>query len=841
MSGSASNSPEPAAAARPGNVEDSDQAQASGASPIERALDPEPTFDLSTGAVTGTVERRLQSPLLDRFRTGAALQGGLLKALVSQAGQPENLPPGTHLGPWRLLHLLGAGGMSEVYLAERADGRFEQTVAIKVVHQRSGLSDRLRHERQIIATLRHPHIVSLVDGGETEGGAHWFAMALVEGKMLDAYVQDRRLSWRQVLQLFHQICAAVEYAHGRGLIHRDLKPANILVDDQGHPRLLDFGIALAGDTDDGRDDRVLTPGFASPEQNRGEAITTASDLYQLGLILRQLLQLNAAPGQTWVSMPKRVRSDLARVLARATAASPDARHASVAAFRDDLSAVLDCQPIAEDRNRFGIRLQRLTERHRLAVTIAMVAGITLLAVLGTAAWQLREERNQAIANEQRANAVADFLVETLSQGNPYSGKKGEVSVVAAIDQAANTLDARLNDAPAVRRALRNTIATVYLNLDEAKRCLDLIATDQAASDWQGASAAEQGRYWITRSECHLALDQREPALAMLERAEQALQSGSGAEVERVWAWVMIDQAQIWALDGRLREAEDILNRALVLATRHGDLEQEYRAYRFLGGIASNSSRAALAAELFSKSHAAAVKSLGAGHRSTLTVAGQWAMALSWSNQHEQAVALIESTLATARSVKHREAGADIVIAQLLDNRAGIYWVMGRSESCIDDAQAAVAIYRRLAAPGSSQPFNPSWRSATCAYQMQDWQSARQFATEALVYAELGVSVGVINVERLLASVAIEQGQLDVARAHLDRAHERARSTEVANPSVFTGIELAEAKWAVARQDRASAESWLAKADQRIADHQVQSGWIPEERRLVAERLARLPR
>lgn len=727
-----------------------------------------------------------------------------------------------------------------MYLAERSDGQFEQTVAIKVVQQRTGLSDRLRHERQIIATLRHPHIVSLVDGGETESGAQWFAMALVDGVPLDRYVRDRGLAWREVLRLFDQVAAALTYAHDRGLIHRDLKPANILVDNEGHPRLLDFGIALEGGQNDGSNDRVLTPGYASPEQNHGKPITTASDLYQLGLILAQLLGFDVPPGARTERLPHRVDRDLRRVLARATATEPEARHASVAALREDLCAVLECRPIAEDRDRLGVRLRRLTERHRLAVSIAALALLTLMIVLATATWQLREERNQALANEQRANAVAAFLVETLSQANPYADKKGAVSVIGAMDQAAKKLDAHLEDAPEVRRELRTTVGQVYLNLDEPQRCLDLLATTRAETDSKGATAAQQGRYWILRSECLLALDERDAANQMLDRAEQAIHQSSGPDVDRIRAWIMVDRAQILSLNGRLRETETLLRQALALSIQINDIEQQYRSYRFLGGVASNSNRQVEAAELFGKSHAAAVKTLGIGHRSTLTVAGQWALALSWSNQNEQAIRLIEDNLQIARSVKHRDAGAEIVMAQLLDNRAGIYWAMNRSGDCIKDARASYAIYQRLAAPGSSQGFNPAWRSATCAYQMHDWAHARDYASEALVYAKNGVSVGVVNSFRMLASVAVEEGDLSRARSYLDQAYEALKRAEVGNPSVFSALDLVEAKLAAASLDRVQAELWLKKADARIAESNVMTGWLPEERDWVAKRIAALP-
>ncbi len=445
-----------------------------------------------------------------RFKTGQAMQGRLLQALVAHAGAGAVLPAGALLGPWRVVEQLGSGGMAHVYLAERADGQFEQQVALKVVRRNAHLIDRLRHERQIVATLRHPHIVSLVDGGETNDGDLWFAMAVVDGLAIDKFAIGQRLDWRARLRLFDAVCAAVEYAHGRALIHRDIKPANILVDSNGHPRLLDFGIALAGDGD-GSDDHALTPGFASPEQLAGQAITITSDIFQLGLVLRALL-LSGLPLATsvvtetvperpqpptlridpdeprraetsepdarrtattddWVAMPSAARQDLARLVARATAADPQARYATTAALREDIANLLARRPLAQDRSSGRLRLARFVERHRVPVVVVTLAGLIVVSSLTLAGLRLRDERNLAIANEQRANAVSEFLVNTLTQANPYAPQKGAVSVLEAMDHAAATLDQNLTDSPELRRQLRATIGNVYMNLDEASAAL----------------------------------------------------------------------------------------------------------------------------------------------------------------------------------------------------------------------------------------------------------------------------------------------------------------------------------------------------------------------------------
>src|ERR1700688_194564 len=206
---------------------------------------------------------------------------------------------GDRIGPYRVLRTLGVGGMGEVFLAERADAEFEQQVAIKVVYGGSpGIQSRLKVERQILAQLDHPNIAHLLDGGSLPNGGAYIVMEYVDGIPIDEYCDSHRLDVAARLRLFQIVCAAVHYAHQNLVVHRDLKPSNILVTAAGVPKLLDFGIAkLLDERQAGRhtlavthaDVRVMTPDHASPEQIRGQSITTSSDVYVLGVLLYKLL------------------------------------------------------------------------------------------------------------------------------------------------------------------------------------------------------------------------------------------------------------------------------------------------------------------------------------------------------------------------------------------------------------------------------------------------------------------------------------------------------------------------------------------------------------------------
>jgi serine/threonine protein kinase len=202
---------------------------------------------------------------------------------------------GRRIGAYNILEEIGRGGMGEVYRAGRADGQYEKEVAIKLVrggYDTAAVLERFRHERQILASLDHPNIARLLDGGTTDEGIPYLVMELIEGTPIDVYCDERKLNVTERLRLFSQVCSAVQYAHQRLVIHRDIKPGNILVTKEGVPKLLDFGIAKILDPAAISETTVaspMTPEYASPEQIRGEPITTASDVYSLGVVLYQLL------------------------------------------------------------------------------------------------------------------------------------------------------------------------------------------------------------------------------------------------------------------------------------------------------------------------------------------------------------------------------------------------------------------------------------------------------------------------------------------------------------------------------------------------------------------------
>jgi non-specific serine/threonine protein kinase/serine/threonine-protein kinase len=427
------------------------------------------------------IEREVLS-LLDAYDAS----GGFLEPLAAETAiRPVALGPDTRIGPYQLTRLLGHGGMGTVYLGERVDGAFRHQVAIKLT--RSALLDvevarRFAVERQILASLRHPHIVTLFDGGATETGQAFLVMEYVEGEPIIAYARARRLSLADRLQLIRMVCAGVHAAHQHGVVHRDLKPANILVTAEGVPKVLDFGIAKLVDRA-GADATMttgisvpLTPNYASPEQLRGQPVTIASDVYSLGVLLYELVAgvrpyesedqpLDSVlarvldhpvtrPSQAAAAcsdLPydsSRLRGDLDAVVLKAMRVDPNDRYAAAGTLSDDITRVLAGQPVTAREPSFGYLARKLVARHRVTAAVVSLAIVGTLVALGTAIWQRqRAERERAAAQarfddvRKLANTLIFKLDEAIRTKSPTEARSLVVTeALGYLDRLAATAD-----------------------------------------------------------------------------------------------------------------------------------------------------------------------------------------------------------------------------------------------------------------------------------------------------------------------------------------------------------------------------------------------------------------
>jgi eukaryotic-like serine/threonine-protein kinase len=367
--------------------------------------------------------------------------------------KPGGLGIGSLVGPYRLIEQIGEGGMGNVYLAERADGLFTHRVAIKVT--RASVRDRdtarrFRAERQILASLQHPNIVTLLDGGATPVGEAYLVMEHVAGVPITRHCRTFALSLEQRLQLIRQVAGAVQFAHQHGIVHRDLKPGNILVTADGVAKVLDFGVAKLLESSTAVDSTMtrafpgpLTPNYASPEQLRGLPVTTASDVYALGVLtyevvtgvrpydtsgktLDQVLEMvietepsrpsaageAASPGDAPAYSPARLKGDLDAVVLKAMSKEADRRYGSAGELADDLERFLTGKPVVAREPSMGYMLRRLAGRHKVAVTMATAAVLAILAALGVAVWQ-RQLAVRAQARAEQRFAETRQLANTL--------------------------------------------------------------------------------------------------------------------------------------------------------------------------------------------------------------------------------------------------------------------------------------------------------------------------------------------------------------------------------------------------------------------------------------------
>ena len=410
---------------------------------------------------------------------------------------------GDRVGPYRIAETLGRGGMGIVFLAERADGQFEQTVAVKVMQQ--GLwSDGFRHrflaERQLLASFNHPGIARLFDGGLTDQGAPYLVLERVRGQPIDAYCRARGLSARARTELFLEACEAVAYAHARSVIHRDLKPGNILVDELGQPKLLDFGVAeLVGDATRARP-HLLTPEYCSPEQLDGGILSTASDVYSLGVVLYELLAgrrpldvdrcdteaLRAAVLETIPPPPSRVAGsdrareldgDLDAIVLKALSKQPEARYASVDALSADLRRFLDGRPVEAHPPSAGYQFGKFLRRHRTASVLAAFLAAAMLTGSVTTFVQARRaeaQRDQAEREARTSRRLLDLLVDLVEANDPDQTRGRELTAGELFDRAARTVEAELAGQPREQAALLSSLGKVYASLGrrgEASRFL----------------------------------------------------------------------------------------------------------------------------------------------------------------------------------------------------------------------------------------------------------------------------------------------------------------------------------------------------------------------------------
>lgn len=539
----------------------------------------------------------------------------------------EQRMEGQRLGCYRILRKLGEGGMGDVYLAERADEEYRQQVAIKLV--RSGafsaqLQGRLRTERQILASLQHPNIARLLDGGRASDGTPYLVMEYIEGEPIDVYCDKNRLTIAERIQLIRTICAAVHHAHQNLVVHRDLKPSNILITPAGVPKLLDFGIAKLLDDRQPLNTlavthfgyRVMTPAHASPEQVRGDVITTASDIYVLGVLLYELLcgcrpfqlagarfteleriiceqdplppsariarnahdtpqltaRIAADRAMTPARLRKQLQGDLDDIIGMAMRKDAKRRYSSAEQLSTDLERHLEGKPVMARPDTWRYRSGKFIRRHTWAVASASTAIVTLAAFATITLMQsqrIAHERDQANIERSRAAQISSFLVELFELSDPSRTRGNQVTAREMLDIGARRVTLGLSGQPETRADLLDTIGTVYQNLglysDAVPLLEEALASRIRLRGPQHADVAD-AKVALGGAQCD-----RGDLLACEEQLDSALQMQRtllGPMAIEV-APTLMAKAQLAQMRGTLQLAQRYYDESLAIYRHHG--------------------------------------------------------------------------------------------------------------------------------------------------------------------------------------------------------------------------------------------------------------------------------
>lgn len=745
---------------------------------------------------------------------------GAAGSFLAEAAVVESDPVvGTSIGPYRVLHRLGAGGMGAVYLAARADGEFRRRVALKLLKpgmDSEEIQRRFRFERQILAALDHPNITRLLDGGTTAEGRPYFVLEAVFGEPLDLWGRAQALPER--LRLFATICRTVQFAHQNLVVHRDLKPSNILVTADGAPKLVDFGIAKLLNPELGGPTLVATapvlaphtPDYASPEQLRGERVTTATDIYSLGLLLAELVTgerpRREAQGELSGPLPA---GDLGAIVAKALRPAPADRYPSAAALADDVERFLDGHPVRARKGTTTYRARLFVRRHKVGVAMAATALVALLTFgigMAALATRLAAEREVAVRERQRAERVTEFVTGIFDAADPTGAISEQLTARDLLERGAASLESSLAAEPQLQAQVRKTVGIIYRRLGllttaegHLQRALEVTQevfgprSEEAAGSLNemGQLRIEQARYAEAeelfrrsleiaqvgeQNETRLAAEGRHglgSSLVGLSRFEEAEAEIRTAYAARLALLGELDSATLrsQAVLGVIRfrrdgsaEAERILHAVLEARRQiHGPRHVEVATALNQLALPLQAQRRFTEAE---KLHREALEirrdRLGEGHP---RVADSWnnlGFALQHQGRFDEALPCLERAVQIRRTVL---GGQHDEVARSLDNLGFVLQSLGRLAEAEAALEESIAIRQRALSPNQLSIADSLRNLAILRFSQGQLESAEKLFTEALErrtrflgpdhsqVAGVLMDVGIVQVERQRYSVA----------------------------------------------------------------------------------------
>lgn len=634
--------------------------------------------------------------------------------------RPERSPltADQQVGPYHLIEVIADGGMATVYLADRVDGLFEQQVALKLVRPATINDEVIRRfdqERQILATLNHPNIARISDGGVADTGAPYLVMEYIHGESIIEYCDRHRLTITQRLSLFVEVARAIDYAHQNLILHLDIKPSNILVTSDGVPKLLDFGIAKLLDPGARGPNapltrasaRPMTPEYASPEQIRGDALTTASDIYQLGVLLFRLLAGELPQGRDLVSLSdppplstivaradsaiaenrrttqnrlqSRLRGDLDTIVLTTLRKEPDRRYGTVRQLIEDIERHLAHEPVTARPDTVSYRVGRFARRNAASVATSALVFLVIVGLTTFYTIQLAAERDRAQLEAEKSEQIATFLVDLFDASDPRSPSRGEtVSARELLDAGAMRIETDLAEQPELQASLALTIASVYAQqgeYDKAEQLLDrsyalrreILGDDHPDTIKTMGELAplyyRQGRYQESEE---LSRKTYEAATKVFGESHYLTLRFLSSIGLAVWRQSRFDEAE-------LIQSEVLATRLRVLGDQHRDVVS---AYNNLAGVYMMQGRLDDAADTHAKAHEAGRRILGSDHPHTLDALNNLAMDRLQQGRYAEAEPLFEEVIELRRKILGGEHPRTI---GSLNNLANVYVQRGLFE------------------------------------------------------------------------------------------------------------------------------------------------------------------
>lgn len=740
---------------------------------------------------------------------------------------------GQRVGSYRLLRELGAGGMGMVYLAERADQQFQQQVAIKLIRgfATAGAVQQLRHERQILADFAHPNIARLLDGGETEQGQPYLVMEYVPGEVITQASQRLHLPLARRIELLRDLARAAHHAHQRLIVHRDIKPANVLLRDDGRPVLLDFGIAKLVDPQSRTSSATqpwFTPAYASPEQRRGGPLSTATDVYALGLLLSELLTDRtpeadnrgeiAAPS-TLAPRPRRsaLRGDLDRIVLRATAPDAERRYPSAEALADDLQRHLDGKPVHAVPDSLRYRAQKLLRRHPVAATGALVA----VALLAASAWRLADERDralraerEAVAQTQAAEAVTRFLIDIFREAEPDRARGASLSPTQLIDRGRRRIDADEQLSGVHRTRLLDAFGEIYRNLGQPTKASDALRDAIASARTADLPLQEQAELWTRLGN---ALQDR----AVYTEAEAAYVTALHLQ-RRIGDPKGIAEATdsvglILSRQNRISEAEPLLRAAVAQFTTLDGAEgiQTLEARVHLAEMLRVDGRYEAAEPLMRDAIAGLRRRLPPDNENLISALGFQAELLRELGQRREAERVLLEILQHRGRLQERDSNQLALVHSALGS---VYYEDGRTREAAEQLLASLRISERIL-----DSFDPSlgidYNNVASLYEeMGDYEAAEPLMRRAhAIAAASAAEQPLLHVQyrQNLGRLLMLAGRREEAREWLEKPIDAGEGEGFRVQSWRRRLHLAE--WERRYGDAAKAREYLAEAERTAED------------------------